>query len=164
VGLQWSVFIHDEDNIRLTCWSRDCCIGSAHFSAQELIESPANSADTCEVCAHIPLTLILNNILLFWKLFKSLTLEDKVRGKIRIDFIKEAFMKASLKESQLVTSVTIDPPMLATIYAISVFDLRSVHPFSRNYPVIRGQCGRKKWSSQVCIRRIDGTAASRHLL
>lgn len=113
----------------MTVWSRDSCIGSAQFLAQELIESPSNSADMSE-------------------LFKILTLNGSVQGKIRIEFTKESFTKAPVKESKLVHSITIEPPLLATIYQISVFDLRAAHPFSKNFPIVRGQCGIKKWSTQ----------------
>jgi hypothetical protein len=83
------------------------------------------------------------------QLFKNLMMNGYVMGKIRIEFVKESFCKATMNESKLVNTILIEPPMLATIYTVSVFDLRAAHPFSRNYPVVRGQCGLKKWSSQV---------------
>jgi hypothetical protein len=49
IGLQWSLFVHQDDSVRMTAWSRDSCIGAAVFTAQEIIESPSNSADISEV-------------------------------------------------------------------------------------------------------------------
>ena len=78
-------------------------------------------------------------------------LDGVLRGKIKIEFIKESFSAVDPKTSNIVRSHNLVPPLLATIYTISVFDLRPVHPFSRNIPVVRGQCGLKRWSTLVNI-------------
>lgn len=70
-------------------------------------------------------------------------------GQIRLILTKESFEALDQSGNRLIPTISITVPFLATVYTISVFDLRQVHLFSKNYPIVRAQCGLKRWSTHV---------------
>jgi hypothetical protein len=94
---------------------------------------------------------------LFLTLFISLE-KGKLRGRIKIISEKEAL--ADVEEDPLAyiaPEIRVDPPLLATVYTISVMDLRKVHPFSKNSPLLKATCG--KWKDSTFAIENQGSDA-----
>ena len=78
-------------------------------------------------------------------------------GKIKVEFTKEAFYTGEGEDNRhkrQINEIWVNPPMLVTVYTISAFDLRSVHPFSKNRPVVRAHCTRWKAATKVSGERL----------
>lgn len=131
-ALSWSVFVHEKENLRVTAWSGDSIIGSATIPAESLLEAGADDLGISTI-------------------FQPLLNENRDYGKVRIVFNKETLDLDDAEDpfAYKTEDIKLKAPILATVYTISVIDLRSVHPFSRNYPFMRVTCGKYKGSTPI---------------
>lgn len=53
------------------------------------------------------------------------------------------------EDAHKVPQIIVYAPMQVIVYTISVFDLRSVHPFARNQPVVKAHTSRWKAATAV---------------
>jgi hypothetical protein len=153
-NLTWSFVVEELDFLRSTAWSNQVSIGFVSIPSNELAEAPANSLGFCEVCySNILLRVVIIFLalaLIFPQVYRDLITDSgSISGKLRVVFMKQSFREAEIPLSKSIVSLHIDPPMLVTVYNISVFDLRAAHMFGQNYPVVRGECGMRRWSTHV---------------
>jgi len=131
-ALTWSVFVHANENLRVSTWSGDTIIGSATISAEVLLETGADDLGIST-------------------LFQPLLNNGRDYGKVKLIFNKETLDPDDAEDpfAYKTEDIKLQAPILATVYTISVMDLRSVHPFSRNYPAMRVTCGKFKGSTPI---------------
>lgn len=131
-ALTWSVFVHAHENLRVSTWSGDKIIGSATISAETLLDIGADDLGIST-------------------LFQPLLNNGRDYGKVKLIINKETLDPDDTEDpfAYKTEDIKLKAPILATVYTISVMDLRSVHPFSRNYPSMRVTCGKFKGSTPI---------------
>ena len=143
-GLSFIYYVHAIHTIRIAAWSKSTCIGQIVVTPQELLACVMDSLGAREFYCHI-------------------SSEDgkSVTGKIKLNFVIEYFESYSnpiTEIDSLIMPEGIQAPILVTVYTITVLNLRPVHPFSRNSPVVRAACGTWKSSTSPDSEHVGDSA------
>jgi hypothetical protein len=139
-SLDWGFFVYMNSNLRFTVWSGDSCIGSAIAAPNDIMHCPVDHLGVCEL--QIPLFILAGKV-------------EKSTGKLSVKFNLEAKIAETSKNldrsldkiipnspSYVPLSINIEPPMLITLYTISIMDLLPAHRFSKNSPYVKVTCGK----------------------
>ncbi|KAJ1436856.1 hypothetical protein B484DRAFT_416735, partial [Ochromonadaceae sp. CCMP2298] len=141
-GMNLVVNVSDKSAVRLAAWSKNACIGSNTMSSSALMDCAPDSTGHRDCF----LTLADEN--------------GKITGKVKLTFYFETVEKVevvgkAIDNSALVAGLT--PPVLLTVYTVSVINLRPAHRFAQNSPIVKAAVG--AWRGATSVQDYAGKNA-----
>jgi hypothetical protein len=132
-GLSLIFYVEKTDKIRISVWSHTSCIGLRVLDPNAFLECASDKTRIREML----LTVLDKN--------------NNISGKLSLSFLIDNYSNFSvpIDSEGIIIPQKLAPPVLLTIFTVSVINLVSVHRFSKNSPVVKIICDSWRKSSEV---------------
>jgi len=144
--LTWAFFMYEGSNFRVTVWSKEVVIGTAVITPTDLLRSPVDKIG-------------LRDLLHPLRNENDTTGRMSDSGKLKISYNLESVhdeVPLDLHAYKPIP-ISIEPPILVTLYTVAIMETRNAHLFGKNSPFIKAACGNYFELSKPHIN--SGTAA-----
>jgi hypothetical protein len=140
-GLSTTFYVHERDTFNTAVWSKGSCIGGKIIDPLELIECSSDDKGRREY-----FSIVSNDA-------------GKIVGKIKLSYILEYFSSYNIipDPDTIIPLQKLQFPIMVTFYTISVINLKSVHPFSKNSPQVKAISG--NWRAATNVSQFPGNDA-----
>jgi hypothetical protein len=141
-GQDSMVFVQENSSVRFSVFSRGVCIGYRILECREILDCSPDLAGNRE------------------SFFTICDEDEKITGKLKITFLVEtveSFAPPPLAFDTSQLRKGLEPPIIVTVHTLSMINMRSVHRFGPNSPLVKATCG--NWRGATPVQNYAGQNA-----
>ena len=120
------VFVQAANTVVISAWSKEKCIGAHTMECKYILDCTPDQHGNREAYLHL------------------CDEKGKTTGKLKISFLIESVASYTAPPLPFDTSairIGLEPPILVTVRTISLINIRSVHKYGNNSPLVKASCG-----------------------